>query len=78
MHQLKIRLAAVTFSMTSMMLAACGSQPLSDEETQARPSCPRDMRMECFERWGQTTKCRCVTPGELEQTLEDLTRLGIP
>lgn len=64
-------------SIAFIFVTGCATQSEPDEYATVRPSCPRDLKMQCFERRGQVTKCRCVTDGEMEEMLEDLVRMQI-
>jgi len=70
------RMTAIV-SIAFVFMTGCATQSEPDEYATVQPSCPHNLKMQCFERRGQVTKCSCVTPGEIEQMLEDLTNLEI-
>jgi len=77
MRKIKSSLKTTIVSIALMFMMGCATQSEPDEYATVQPSCPHDMKMQCFERRGQVTKCRCVTAGEMEEMLEDLVRIQI-
>ncbi len=72
MLQIETNLMAIIISTLAIVAAGCTSQMESDEYSMARPSCPRNMILQCFKRTAQPAVCRCVTQGDLEETIESI------
>lgn len=77
MRKVKSSLLTTVVTIAIILMTGCATQSEPDEYATVQPSCPHDMKMQCFERRGQVTKCRCVTDGEMEEMLEDLVRIQI-
>lgn len=72
MLQIETNLMAIIISTLAIVAAGCASQMESDEYSMARPSCPRDMTLQCFKRTAQPAKCSCVSRDEIEETIESI------
>ena len=77
MRMVKISLITTMMSIAFIYLTGCATQSEPDEYATAEPRCARGLKMQCFERRGQETKCRCVSDGEMAEMLEDLVRFQI-
>lgn len=77
MRKVRSSLKTTIVSVTFIFVTGCATQSEPDEYATVTPSCPHDLKMQCFERRGQVTKCRCVAAGEMEEMLEDLVNIQI-
>ena len=64
--------AAIAISAATLLAAGCASQHDVDNTTGQQNYCPKNMALECFESPTRETKCSCVTPQELERTVEQV------
>ncbi len=78
MRMVKSNLLTAIVSIVFVFTTGCATQTEPDEYATVKPSCPHDLKMQCTERRGQVTKCRCVTDGEMKEMLEDLVNIQIP
>lgn len=60
----------------ALAVAGCAAQGGHDNSVSERPPCPRDMKLQCFEDQAGKS-CSCVSSGEMQEMLEDLTGIRI-
>lgn len=65
--------AGPIFALTviALVVSACASQMDPDPNTN-RPSCPRDLILQCYKRTAQPAECRCVSQDEIKRTVETI------
>ena len=66
------RAATLAIASAALLAAACASQHDVDNTTGQQNYCPNNMALECFESPTRPTTCSCVTPQQLERTVEQV------
>jgi len=66
------RAATLAIAAATLLAAGCASQHDGDYTAGQQNYCPNNMALECFESPTRETQCSCVTPQQLERTVEQV------
>ncbi len=66
------RAATLAIAAATLFATGCASQHDVANTTGQQNYCPRNMVLECFESPTRETQCSCVTPQQLERTVEQV------